>query len=81
VTSIGGPVEQIDDQLVLRIPLEAGGRELVECARGIGSVQGEFLVVVIQDWLAEKLGLFPGSQVIVDDAGGKFNIRSNDAPG
>ena len=76
--SIGGPVEKVDGQLVLRIPLDAGGRDLAECSRGIASVQGDFLIVVIQDWLAQKLGLFPGSNVIVDNADGKFNIRSND---
>jgi hypothetical protein len=76
--SIGGPVEEIDGVLVLRIPLDAGGRDLVECSRGIGHVRGDFLNVVIPGWLAEKLGLFPGSHVIVDNAGGKFNIRSDD---
>jgi hypothetical protein len=78
VISIGGPVEEIDGKLVLRIPLDAGGRELAECSRGIASIEGDFLVVVIQGWLAEKLGLFPGSSVIVDNRDGKFNIQSND---
>jgi hypothetical protein len=78
MVSIGGPVEQIDGQLVLRIPLDVGGRELAECSRGIASIQGEYLVVVIQSWLAEKLGLFPGSSVIVHNEDGKFNIQSND---
>ena len=78
VVSIGGPVEQIDGQLQLRIPLDAGGRQLIECSRGIASVQGEFLVVSIQPWLAEKLGLFAGSSVIVHNKDGKFNIQSND---
>ena len=76
--SICGPVEKIDGQLTLRIPLEAGGRELASYARGIGEVKDGFLVVIIQDWLATKLGLFPGSNVIVDNEGGKFNIRGND---
>ena len=76
--SIGGPVEEIDGQLMLRIPLEAGGTELASVARGIGEIRGELLVVVIQPWLAEQLGLFAGSAVIVDNEGGKFNIRSDD---
>jgi hypothetical protein len=78
VISIGGPVEQVDGQLTLRIPLDAGGRDLIECSRGISSIEGDFLVIVIQDWLAKKLGLFAGSNVIVDNAEGKLNIRSND---
>ena len=78
VVSIGGPVEQIDGRLQLRIPLDAGGRQLVECSRGIASVDGDFLVVVIQPWLAEKLGLLPGSSVVVHNQDGKFNIQSND---
>ena len=76
--SIGGTVERVDGRLVLRIPLDAGGRDLIECARGISSVEADLLVVVIPDWLAEKLGLFPGSQVIVHNKDGRFNIQSND---
>ena len=76
--SIGGPVERVDGRLVLRIPLEAGGRILAECARGISSIENDLLVVVIPDWLAQKLGLFAGSQVIVDNKNGKFNIQGND---
>jgi hypothetical protein len=78
MVSIGGPVEQIDGQLVLRIPLDAGGRELAECSRGIASIEGEFLVVVLPSWVAEKLGLFPGSRVIVHNDDGKFKVISND---
>ena len=76
--SIGGPVEEIGGQLMLRIPLDAGGRDLAPFARGIGAIEGDFLIVVIKPWLAEKLVLFPGSSVIVDNDGGRFNIRSND---
>jgi hypothetical protein len=76
--SIGGPVEEIDGQFILRIPLEAGGRELASYARGISEVRDGFLVVFIPDWLATKLRLFPGSNVIVDNEGGRFNIRGTD---
>ncbi len=70
-----GPIEKIDGKLVLRIPMEAGGFDLVDCARGIGEVKGEFLEIVIPDWLAEKLYLSEGSLVGVDNQNGKFNIR------
>ncbi len=78
VTSLEGPVENIDGNLMLRIPLEAGGRELVECSQGISEVDGNFLNIVIQGWLAEKLGISEGSRVIVDNENGKFNIRRSD---
>jgi hypothetical protein len=74
VTSLEGPVEEIDGELVLLIPLAAGGAALAQCARGIGRVKEDYLVVVIQGWLAKKLGIFKGSVVVVDNRNGKFNI-------
>jgi hypothetical protein len=73
--SLKGPIERVDDKLVLRIPLVAGGEELVASARGIASVDGEYLVVRIPDWLAEKIGVGEGSWVHVDNHGGKFHIQ------
>jgi hypothetical protein len=78
ITSLRGPVESIDGRLMLRIPLAAGGNELVACSRGIGESDGEFLSIHIMDWLAEKLGVSEGSIVAVDNANGKFNIRRAD---
>ncbi len=75
ITSLKGPVETVDGRLVLRIPLAAGGSQLVECSRGIGEVEGECLKVAIPSWLAEKLGIQVGSQVRVDNYDGKFNIH------
>jgi hypothetical protein len=74
VTSLSGPVEKIDGKLVLRIPLEVGGNELVACSKGIGEINGECLSIHIVDWLAKKLGISEGSTVVVDNANGKFNI-------
>jgi len=74
VTSLIGPVEDIDGALTLRIPLEAGGDELVECSKGIGAVVGDELHVRIPDWLAEKLGISAGMLVAVDNRNGKLNI-------
>jgi hypothetical protein len=73
--SIKGPIESIDGQLALLIPLQMGGDELAKCARGIGEVEGDFLKIIILPWLAEKLGLSEGSLVRVDNDGGKFNIQ------
>jgi len=75
ITSLKGPVESVDGRLVLRIPLAAGGSQLVECSRGIGEVEGECLNVSIPAWLAEKLGIQAGSHVRVDNHDGKFNIH------
>src|ERR1700722_681795 len=75
VTSLQGPVENVDGKLVLRIPLAAGGSQLIESSRGIGEGDGECLKVTIPDWLAEKLGIRAGGQVNVNNLDGKFNIQ------
>jgi hypothetical protein len=83
VVSITGRVELIGGCLTLHIPLSVGGRELAPLAAGIGKVEGEYLNVIIQPWLAEKLGLGEGSIVIVDNENGKFTITrsaANDEP-
>jgi hypothetical protein len=72
--SLKGPVLKLDGQLVLLIPLAAGGDEFITCSRGIGVVEGEFLKVVIKDWLAQHLKIYEGSIVCVDNENGKFNI-------
>jgi hypothetical protein len=73
-TSIRGPVEVVDGKLVLLIPLEAGGEELIQCSQDIGVVDGDFLKVTISDSLAESLKIYEGSMVFVDNENGKFNI-------
>lgn len=78
VTALEGPAERIDGKLTLRIPLDAGGRRLVRCSRGIAHVEGDRLVVVIPDWLAEKLHIEHGSQVWVDNQNAKFNLQLAD---
>jgi hypothetical protein len=72
--SLEGPVEKIDGALVLRIPLEAGGDQLIECSRGISELKDGFLVVEIKEWLAGMLRIEEGDRVSVSNAGGKFNI-------
>ena len=69
-----GAVEKTEGHLMLWIPLAAGGSELTACAEGIAEVRGEFLAVEIPEWLAEKLGIGEGDQVVVHNADGKFNI-------
>jgi hypothetical protein len=74
VTSLEGPVLKINGELVLIIPLSAGGEELVECSRGSSEVQGDFLKIVIQDWLAGMLRIEEGDLVCVHNTDGKFHI-------
>ena len=70
--SIEGPIELVDGNLILRIPLSVGGDTLAPLAHGIGHIEGDYLCVVIKPWLAEKLGIGAGSIVIVDNKNGKF---------
>ena len=75
IVSLSGPVEEIDGELVLLIPLRAGGDVLAPAARGIGRIEGEFLKVTIPRWLAEKLRITAGSMISVNNRDGKFNIH------
>ena len=78
VASLQGPVELIDGKLVLRIPLEAGGDEFVECSRGISEVKDGFLIIEIKEWLAGLLRIEAGDLVTVNNGGGKFSVTPVD---
>ena len=80
VTSLQGPVEVLDGGLVLRIPLDAGGADLAQSARGIAEVRDGLLVVRIPPWLAEQLGISAGTVVRVDNRDGKFTITPEHGP-
>jgi hypothetical protein len=71
-----GPVLKIEGKLTLIIPLSAGGSDLVECSRGISELRGEFLKIVIPEWLAGLLRIDEGDLVRVSNADGKFEIVS-----
>ena len=73
-TTLSGPVEKLDGKLVLRIPLEAGGNQFIECSRGISEVQDGHLVIEIKDWLAGLLRIEEKDVVSVSNANGKFNV-------
>jgi hypothetical protein len=75
--SLQGPVLKINGELVLVIPLGVGGNELIECSRGISEVQGDFLRIVIPEWLAGMLRIEEGDLVCVNDADGKFHIQAS----
>lgn len=73
-TSLKGPVETQNGELVLLIPLAAGGREMIGCSHGISEIDGDYLKIVIRPSLAEKLRIKDGSLVHVDNQNGKFNV-------
>jgi hypothetical protein len=79
VMSLEGPVLKINGELVLIIPLSARGDELVECSRGISEVQGDFLKIVIPEWLAGMLRVEEGDLVCVQNTDGKFDIGPSNA--
>ena len=68
-------VQRVHGSLALLIPLAGVGGVFLECTRGIAAVQGEFLKVIIPDWLATKLRIKEGSHVMVDNREGKFHIQ------
>ncbi len=81
VMSLEGPVLKVNGELVLIIPRSAGGDEPMKCSRGISEVQGEFLKIVIPEWLAGMLRVEEGDLVCVHNADGNFHISpSNPRP-
>ena len=79
--SLVGPVLKVDGQLMLLIPLDSGGSELIECSRGISEVQGDFLKIAIPDWLAGMLRINEGDLVCAHNGDDKFHIQpSNPRP-
>ena len=74
VMSLEGPVLKVNGELVLIIPLSVGGDELMKCSHGISEVRGEFLKIVIPEWLAGMLGIEEGDLVCVHNTDGKFHI-------
>ena len=81
VTSLQGLVLKINGELVLIIPLSVGGSELMDCSRGISEVQGDFLRIVIPEWLAGMLRIDEGDLVCIDNSDGRLRIQpSNPSP-
>jgi hypothetical protein len=76
--SLEGPVELIEGELVLRIPLMAGGLELEPLIRRGARIEGDFLIVAIPRHLAEHLRVGEGSLVVVDNRDNRFRITRSD---
>lgn len=58
----------------MRIPLDAGGNEFIECSKGVSEVKEGFLVVETKEWLAGILRVEAGDIVSVSNESGKFSI-------
>jgi hypothetical protein len=78
VMSLEGPVLKVNGELVLFIPLSAGGEELIGLSRGISEVEGEFLRINIPAWLAAVLRIEEGDLVCVRKAGGMLRVDPSD---
>ena len=72
--SLQGPVERRENRLVLRIPMDAGGDKLQVAARTTSIVEDGMLVVLLPEWLAQRMHLQEGTEVNIDDRWGKLNI-------
>ena len=72
--SLQGPVERRENRLVLRIPLNAGGDKLQLIAKAASFVEDGNLVVLLPEWLAQRMKIDEGSEVYIDDRWGKLNI-------
>jgi hypothetical protein len=69
VLSLEGPVLKVNGELMLLIPLADASAESVERSRGISEVQGDFLKIVIPEWLAGMLDIEEGDLVRVQSDG------------
>ena len=77
IVCLEGPLERVNGELALMIPLEEGGDKLREVAQKISEiVEGNILKIVIKPWLAGVLRIEEGDLVQVDNQNGKFNLRA-----
>ena len=77
VMALEGSVLKVNGELMLLIPLASGGSELIDCSRGISEVQGEYLKIVIPEWLAGMLRIEEGDLVCVPNGDDKFHIQAS----
>lgn len=69
VMALEGPVLKVNGQLMLLIPLEQRGAGFADYSPGISEVQGNFLKIVIPEWLAGVLEIEEGDLVRVSNDG------------
>jgi hypothetical protein len=79
MVSLEGPVFEMDGQLMLLVPLESASAEVIEKNRGMAEVCGEFLKIVIPDWLAGVLWIEEGDMVSIQSSNGDFQFHPKSA--
>jgi hypothetical protein len=74
VTSIEGHVLKVNGQLMLLVPLDPGSPEQMETAPGIAEICGDFLKIVIPEWLAGVLSIEEGDLVSIQNSDRKLAV-------
>jgi hypothetical protein len=75
VTSIEGHVLKVNGQLMLLVPLDSGNPELMETSPGISEICGEYLKIVIPEWLAGVLSIEEGDLVSIQNSDRKMEVE------
>lgn len=67
-------VQTLNGHLVVYVPLDRGGRELVSVTRGLSDIEGADLKIVIPEWLAREIDVRDGIDVAIDCRNGQFSL-------
>jgi hypothetical protein len=76
VKSLEGLVMKVNEKLTLVIPLGHQGLESADYSRGVSEAPGEFLKIVIPEWLASMLEIEEGDSVRMRNTDGEFEFQA-----
>ena len=68
-------VEKINGELVVRIALEDGCDEFIECSKGASRLEGDDLINIIPEFISETLHIEEGSIVRVSNVYGCIGLQ------
>jgi hypothetical protein len=74
VTSIEGHVLKVDGKLMLLVPLDSTGSEGFMTSPGISEVCGDYLKIVIPEWLVGVLSIEEGDLVSIQNSDRKMDL-------